>query len=402
MSNPVLHLTFSFLNRVVHPHLSRRPRPASFLGPSPRGRGRGDLVAMTNSVPSRVSAASSWVRRNDVGSAQCRSSSARTVGPLATSRASTARTAAKLARCRPSGLSRSGRPHRVGARRPMMWPEAPPGRAGPRRQPLPPLQGRAQHFVALLGGNPGPGGQELLVEPIGGRRAVGGTAALQPEGEPPGPAPHPGHEALAAFLDQAGLAQTGLAKMKANAGPGYGLAQGAGQGAELCLPAGNGCVPGYPAPTAIGRRARPGTPGRRPPPACPAARRPLPGSAPNEHVLRCRPGDRPDQDRGGPRRRLQSGGGGHDLAYGAVPRGRRRSALPRRPVSMPARTDRLGRPTGWAWPRAPPKCGSLLSRPARVVLVSLGRTEKGGRPCPTTTSPCRPGPRPRRSPPPTR
>ena len=78
--------------------LSRAGTPAS---------GSGRLVASRKSGPSLATFASSSVSRSDVGSAQCRSSKTKTVGPLPTSCATKARIAAKVARWSPSGLSRA-------------------------------------------------------------------------------------------------------------------------------------------------------------------------------------------------------------------------------------------------------------------------------------------------------
>lgn len=85
------------------------------------GSGSGRLVARSNRGVSSASAAISSVRRNEVGSDQCRSSSTSTVGPLSANRATTARTAAKVARWRPSGLSPARRASSGPERRPRMW-----------------------------------------------------------------------------------------------------------------------------------------------------------------------------------------------------------------------------------------------------------------------------------------
>ena len=41
-----------------------------------------------------------------------------------------------------------------------------------------PLQGGADHLLALFGGGPDPGGQELLVEAIRGRGRIRGSSGL--------------------------------------------------------------------------------------------------------------------------------------------------------------------------------------------------------------------------------
>ena len=128
---------------------TRRP-PRRLRGRTPPRRVQDAVVRSTNRGPSPASAASSSVSRNDMGSAQCRSSRTSTVGPLPTSRATTAPTAAKVARWSPSGLSRARRPqfragaqaHHVGQEgnvvdlapenRPS-WPA--PGRGGPLPRP---------------------------------------------------------------------------------------------------------------------------------------------------------------------------------------------------------------------------------------------------------------------------
>ena len=53
----------------------------------------------TKSGPSLARVARSSVRRNEVGSAQCRSSKANTVGPKEARRDTTARRALKVSRC---------------------------------------------------------------------------------------------------------------------------------------------------------------------------------------------------------------------------------------------------------------------------------------------------------------
>ena len=77
-----------------------------------------------------------------------------------------------------------------------------------------PLQSRAGHLLAFLGGGPRPGGQELLVQAIRRRGRVGGTAAFQPQRQPAGAGADPSHETFTAFLHQAGLAQARLAHQK--------------------------------------------------------------------------------------------------------------------------------------------------------------------------------------------
>ena len=62
------------------------------------GSGSGRLVTSTSSGPAAASATSCSVSRTDVGSAQWRSSRARTVGPTAASRPTTARRALRLQR----------------------------------------------------------------------------------------------------------------------------------------------------------------------------------------------------------------------------------------------------------------------------------------------------------------
>ena len=59
----------------------------------------------SNSGPFLMTAQSSSVRRSEVGSAQCKSSSTSTVGPLETSLETTVATASKVARCNCSALS---------------------------------------------------------------------------------------------------------------------------------------------------------------------------------------------------------------------------------------------------------------------------------------------------------
>ena len=85
------------------------------------GSGSGRLVASSNRGVSCASAASSSVSRSDVGSAQCKSSSTRTVGPFAASLVITARTEAKVARWNPSGLNPARRTPSARVRNPIMW-----------------------------------------------------------------------------------------------------------------------------------------------------------------------------------------------------------------------------------------------------------------------------------------
>ena len=124
-----------------------------------------------------------------------------------------ATSAAKVARWSCSGQAGEGRPglatpeaHYVGEQAsPLVVYFPAEGR------PHSPLQGRTGNLFTFFRGHSHPSGEQLLVEPVRPGRRVGGGPALEPQGETPRSRPGPGHEQLAALVDEAGLAEPGLA-----------------------------------------------------------------------------------------------------------------------------------------------------------------------------------------------
>ncbi len=162
---------------------------AAGLRPAGRDTSRGRPAA---------SSARSSVRRSEVGSAQCRSSRTRTVDPRPRtgSRSSGARRTSSLQvlGARPAGPApdrrcpSSGPAAGAGSRSPSGWSALVPGPAGAWRRARP--------------ARPDPAGDQLPVEPIGGRGRVGGAAALEPERQPAAARADPGDEALPALLQR--------------------------------------------------------------------------------------------------------------------------------------------------------------------------------------------------------
>ena len=97
-----------------------------------------------------------------------------------------------------------------------------------------PLQRGADHRARLVRRDAGPAGQQLLVQAIGGGRGVGRAAAFQPQRQPAVAGADPGHEPVAALLDEPGLAQARLPAQHDDAAvAGYRLAQRGIQDGQL-------------------------------------------------------------------------------------------------------------------------------------------------------------------------
>ena len=179
-----------------------------------------------------------------------------------------------------------------------------------------PLQGRPLWPCCVFGGDAHPGRQQLLVQAVGGGRSVRCGAALQPERQAPRGGPDPGHEQLAALVDQAGLAQAGLPRHEHYASlAGGGVADGVPKIGQLGLAAHQRRPSGQRPAAGLARRAGlgpfqvGGCEGLSPRRCDHVLGRP-----PLEEALGGGPGGRPDQDRARSGHRLQGGGCPHHLA----------------------------------------------------------------------------------------
>ena len=183
-----------------------------------------------------------------------------------------------------------------------------------------PLEGRTEYAFPLLGGNSYPGGQQLLVEPVGGRGGIGGAATLEPERQPARASPHPGHEKPAALVYQAALAEPWVTGYK------YNLTFAGGCSPKCRLEHRKLCLPSYQRSSA-GRPASPSRPRRTRlwalqvrssqgvgPRRCSH----LFGRAPIEDALCGGPSGRAHQHRTRPGHRLEGCGGTYHPSYGSV------------------------------------------------------------------------------------